>query len=76
MIEDRAEVNGKLSEVTRDYYAVDRKTGGVNGAKFGLIMPAKPVAGDCFQQELAPKNKAVDRSEVIALNKKVSTPAL
>ena len=101
VIEDREEVNGKLSEITRDYYAIDRKTGdvyyfgedvdvykngqlkghrgswlsGVNGAKFGLMMPAKPVAGDRFQQELAPKNKAVDRSEVIALNEKVSTPA-
>ena len=101
VVEDREEVNGKLTEVTRDYYAIDRKTGdvyyfgedvddykngklkdhkgswqsGVNGAKFGLMMPAKPVAGDRFQQEIAPKNKAVDRSEVIAINEKVTTPA-
>ncbi len=101
VVEDREEVDGKLAEVTRDYYAVDRKTGdvyyfgeevdvykngklkghggswlsGVKGAKFGLMMPAKPVAGDRFQQEMAPKNKAMDRSEVVSVNERVQTPA-
>ncbi len=101
VVEDREWKKDKLAEVTRDYYAIDRKTSdvyyfgedvdvyksgkvsghkgswlsGVNGAKFGLMMPGKPVAGDRFHQELAPKRKAVDRSEIIAVNEKVTTPA-
>jgi len=101
VVEDREWENGKLAEVTRDYYAIDRKTGdvyyfgedvdvykngkvashkgswlsGIKGAQFGLYMPAKPVVGDRFQQEVAPRNKAVDRSEVIAIGETVKTPA-
>ena len=36
---------------------------GVDAAKFGLMIPGKPVAGARFVQELAPKQKAMDRSE-------------
>jgi hypothetical protein len=47
---------------------------GVNGAKFGLMMPGKPKVGDKFYQELAPKN-AMDRSEIVSLDEKLETPA-
>jgi hypothetical protein len=48
---------------------------GVEGAKYGLMMPGKLVAGDRFMQERAPRQKAMDRSEVVALSEKVVTPA-
>lgn len=102
VVEDREEKNGKLDEVTRDYYAIDRLTGdvyyfgedaevydktgkvtsrqgswlsGVDGARFGLMIPGKPTAGDRFVQEHAPKQKAMDRSEVVSVNDKIKTPA-
>jgi len=48
---------------------------GVDGAQFGLMMPGKLVKGDRFAQERAPRQKAMDRSEVIALSEKIATPA-
>jgi hypothetical protein len=48
---------------------------GVDGAKFGLMMPAKPAAGDRFLQERAPAQRAVDRSQVVATGETVITPA-
>jgi len=48
---------------------------GVDGAKFGLMMPGKLVPGDRFMQERAPRQGAMDRAEVIALSEKVVTPA-
>jgi hypothetical protein len=48
---------------------------GVDGAKFGLMMPGKIVKGDRFAQERAPRQKAMDRSEVVSLAEKVATPA-
>jgi hypothetical protein len=48
---------------------------GVDGAKFGLMMPGRLAAGDRFMQERAPKQKAMDRSEVVALSEKIVTPA-
>jgi hypothetical protein len=46
---------------------------GVDGAKFGLIMPGKPRVGDKYYQEIAPK-KAMDRAEVVELNAELATP--
>jgi hypothetical protein len=48
---------------------------GVDGAQYGLMMPGKLVKGDRFAQERAPRQKAMDRSEVVALSEKVATPA-
>ncbi len=45
---------------------------GVNGVKFGLIMPGKPSVGDKFYLEDAPG--AVERVEVAALDAKLDTP--
>jgi hypothetical protein len=47
---------------------------GVNGARFGLMMPGKPKVGDRYYQELAPK-VALDRAEVVSLTEKVKVPA-
>lgn len=47
---------------------------GSRGARFGLMIPARPTAGDKFYQELAPKI-AMDRVEVLSTNETVRTPA-
>jgi hypothetical protein len=47
---------------------------GVAGAKFGLMIPAKPVVGQGFYQEIAPR-VAMDRVEVISIDETVTTPA-
>jgi hypothetical protein len=44
------------------------------GAKPGIFMPADPKVGDKFEQERAP-GVAEDRSEVVAVGLKVTTPA-
>jgi hypothetical protein len=48
---------------------------GVDGAKFGLMMPGRITVGDRFMQERAPKQRAMDRSEVVAMGERVRTPA-
>jgi hypothetical protein len=45
---------------------------GVNGNRFGLMMPGKPKAGYKYYQELAPK-VAMDRSEIVSVDEKVAT---
>jgi hypothetical protein len=47
---------------------------GVDGARFGLMLPAKPVPGAMWYQELA-AGGALDRSEVKALDKRSWAPA-
>ena len=47
---------------------------GVAGARFGLMIPAKPAAGQKFYQEIAPK-VAMDRVEVVSIDETVKTPA-
>jgi hypothetical protein len=47
---------------------------GVNGARFGLMMAAKPRIGDRYYQELAPK-VAMDRAEVVSLTEQIEVPA-
>ena len=100
IIEEREEKDGKLIEVSRNYFAIDKTTNdlyyfgedvdiyedgkvinhegswlsGVDGAKFGLMMPGKPKAGDKFYQELAPK-VAMDRCELITQPGEFKTPA-
>ena len=47
---------------------------GTGGARFGLMIPAKPMVGQAFYQEIAPK-VAMDRVEVVSTNEIVKTPA-
>lgn len=47
---------------------------GEKGARFGLMMPGKPKAGDKFCQEIAPK-VALDRVEIVSVDETVKTPA-
>jgi hypothetical protein len=47
---------------------------GIDGAKFGMMMPGKPKVGDKFQQEIAPKT-AMDRCEIVAVGAQIATPA-
>jgi hypothetical protein len=47
---------------------------GVNGARFGMMMPGTPLLGARYQQEVAPK-VAMDRAEVISLTETLQTPA-
>ena len=100
IVEERGEKDGKPTEISRNYFAIDKATNdvyyfgedvdeykdgkvvghpgawlsGVNGAKFGLMMPGKPKVGDKFQQEVAPQ-VAMDRCEIVAVDAEVKTPA-
>jgi uncharacterized membrane protein YkoI len=47
---------------------------GVNGARFGLMMPGRPQVGERYYQEVAP-GVAMDRAEVISVTEKVKVPA-
>jgi len=47
---------------------------GVNGAKFGLLVPGAPKVGDRYYQESAPK-VAMDRAEVLSVGAEVKVPA-
>ena len=91
VLEERETKDGKLIEVSRNFFATDRNTGdvyyfgedvdnykdgkiinhesawraGAMGARFGLMIPAKPIVGQKFFQEIAPK-VAMDRVEVVS----------
>ncbi|MCX6907303.1 MAG: hypothetical protein NTY01_04590 [Verrucomicrobia bacterium] len=99
VIEERETKDGKLVEVSRNYFAISRVTGdvyyfgedvdiykkgkisnhdgswmaGVNGARFGLMMPGWPGVGDRYCQEVAP-GVAMDRAEIISLKEDFTTP--
>jgi len=47
---------------------------GEKGARFGLMIPGKPKAGDKYYQEIAPK-VALDRVEIVSVDETVKTPA-
>ena len=47
---------------------------GVNGAKFGLLMPGQILLGARYYQEQAP-GEAMDRAEIVSMKEAVSTPA-
>jgi len=47
---------------------------GVNGARFGLMMPASPKVGQKFYQEMAP-GVGMDRIEIVSDREHVVTPA-
>ncbi len=100
VVEEKEKANGQLVEVSRNYFAISRKTtdvfyfgedvdiykngkevdhegawlSGVNGARFGLMMPGTPLLGARYQQEVAPK-VAMDRARIVSLGDSVQTPA-
>jgi hypothetical protein len=47
---------------------------GAGGARFGLMIPARPAVGQMFYQEIAPK-VAMDRVEVVSVDETVKTAA-
>jgi hypothetical protein len=47
---------------------------GVNGSRFGLIMPGRVLLGARYYQELAPE-QAMDRAMIVSVNETVETPA-
>jgi hypothetical protein len=101
VVEERETKNGKLEEVSRNYFAIDKVAGdiyyfgedvdmydksgkvtghggswlaGVNGARFGLMMPGEPKVGDKYYQEVAP-GTALDRAEVVSVTENFKAPA-
>jgi hypothetical protein len=100
VVEERETKGGKLAEISRNFFAINRKTAdvyyfgedvdiykngrvtshegawlsGINGARFGLIVPGKPRVGYRYQQEMAPR-VAMDRAEVVAVTETFQTPA-
>ncbi|MGH9853840.1 MAG: hypothetical protein ACREBD_28695 [Blastocatellia bacterium] len=100
VVEERETKAGKLVEVSRNYFAISRRTNdvfyfgedvdiyknekvaghsgawlaGVNGAKFGLMMPGEVWLRARYYQEIAPK-VAMDRAEIVSLSETVKTPA-
>lgn len=46
---------------------------GKDGAQYGLLLPAVPLIGAKYYQEIAPK-EAMDRAEIISLDEKMTTP--
>jgi hypothetical protein len=47
---------------------------GVNGARFGLMVPGSPKVGDRYFQEQAP-NVAMDRAEVVGVTAELKVPS-
>jgi len=100
VVEERETKDGKLVEVSRNYFAISRGAGdvyyfgedvdiykngkivshesawlaGVQGAKFGLMMPGTVALKVRYYQEIAP-GVALDRVEAVSLGETVKTPA-
>lgn len=100
VVEERETKDGRLVEVSRNYFAihpgskdvfyfgedVDMYDGGkvvshdgawlagVQGAKFGLMMPGEPRVGAAFYQEVAP-GVAMDRARITSVSERLATPA-
>jgi hypothetical protein len=100
VVEERETKNNHLVEVSRNYFAINRRTNdvyyfgedvdiykagkvfnhegawlaGVNGARFGLMMPGSPLLHQKFYQEVA-SGVAMDRAEIVGLDETLLTPA-
>jgi hypothetical protein len=100
VVEEREIKNGKLAEVSRNFFAISKRTNdvfyfgedvdfykddqvtnhegawlaGLQGAKFGMIMPGQLVLNAAYYQELAP-NISMDRARVVSTSETVETPA-
>ena len=90
----------KLVEVSRNYFAISKRTGsvfyfgeevdmykdgkiashegawasGVNGAKFGLMIPGQVLLGGRYYQEIA-KDVALDRAEIVSMSEPFKSAA-
>jgi hypothetical protein len=89
VVEERELVDGKVEEVSRNYFAISKKTNSVyyfgedaggawlageKGCRFGMMMPGTVLLGARHYQEIAP-GVAMDRAEVVSLTETVETPA-
>jgi len=89
VVEEREIEDGKLKELSRNYFAICRRSNSVyyfgedaggawlhgeKGARYGLMMPGTPLVGSRFYQELAP-GAAMDRSEILSVSETYETPA-
>ena len=100
VIEERETKNDRLVEVSRNYFAISRRSNdvyyfgeevdiyrngtivghegawmsGKDGARFGLMMPAKVNVGAMYYQEFAPRI-AMDRVRIVSTQATVITPA-
>ena len=100
VVEEREVAAGQIVEVSRNYFAISKRTtevfyfgedvdmykdgrvnshegswlSGAAGARFGLAMPATPLLGARYHQEVAPKT-AMDRAEIVSLTETLDTPA-
>jgi hypothetical protein len=100
VVEERETHGGRLAEVSRNYFAISKRTNdvfyfgedvdvykegkvvshegawlaGVQGAKFGLLMPGRPLLHARYYQDIAPK-VAMDRAENLSVTETVKTPA-
>ncbi|HZC29188.1 MAG TPA: hypothetical protein VE269_05560, partial [Gaiellaceae bacterium] len=54
--------------------ASDSWRSGVNGAKPGIIMPARPRPGDAYRQEYYPPGQALDEAHVVGYRGPVTVP--
>ncbi|MGH7467528.1 MAG: hypothetical protein ACRENP_06030 [Longimicrobiales bacterium] len=100
VIEERETVADQLIEISRNYFAISKRTNsvfyfgedvdvyrngqvvghegawldGVNGARFGMMMPGVPLLRSRYYQELAP-GQAMDRAEIVSLTDTLTTTA-
>jgi hypothetical protein len=100
VVEERETKGGALTEISRNYFAISRRTNsvfyfgeevdfyengkvvghkgawlaGVDGARFGLMMPGLPLLGARYYQEIAPR-VAMDRAHIVSVSEGLKTPA-
>ena len=100
VVEEREAKEGKLVEVSRNFFAISKRTNdvfyfgeevdiyrdgkvvshegawlaGVDGARWGLMMPGTPLLGARYCQEIAP-GVAMDRAAIAAVADTLQTPA-
>jgi uncharacterized membrane protein YkoI len=100
VVEERETLGGQVVEVSRNYFAISRRTNdvfyfgeevddyddrqlvghsgawlvGEKGARFGLLIPGRPLLGARYYQEIAP-GVAMDRAEVVELDATFVAPA-
>jgi hypothetical protein len=100
VVEERETAGGELAEVSRNYFAISKRTNNVyyfgeesieyeNGkeksrhgsweagkkdARYGLMVPATPLLGARYYQEIAP-GEAMDRVENVSVSETMTVPA-
>lgn len=89
VVEERETQGGKITEVSRNYLVISRKTNSVfyfgedgggswlageKGARAGILMPGTALLGARYYNEVAP-GVAMDRAEIVSTNMTYRTPA-